>query len=80
VGVVSDYVTYHCSETLEDTFRRSDGDEVGYRIPEHLISRLETLEQDRHDAIAAIKRHIVAQRVPELDLDSEEPTGGEIPW
>lgn len=30
VVVVSDYVTYHGSETLEDTFRRSDGDEFGY--------------------------------------------------
>jgi hypothetical protein len=77
---VTDFVTYHGSETLEDTFRRSDGDEFGYRIPDELISRLETLDRARQGAINAIKRHIEEQGVPEVDLEIEEPTGEECPW
>lgn len=77
---MTDFVTYHGSETLENTFRRSDGDEVGYRIPDELITRLEVLERARQGAINAIKRHIEENRIPETDLDTEEPTGEEYPW
>lgn len=77
---MSDFVTYHGSETLEDTFRRSDGDEFGYQIPAEMITRLEVLEQARRDAIDAIKRHIEEHRIPEVDLETEEPTGEENSW
>lgn len=77
---MTDFVTYHGSETLEDTFRRSDGDETGYQIPDELILRLETLDRARQGAINAIKRHIEEQRVPEVDLETEESTGEENPW
>ncbi len=77
---MTDFVTYHGSETLEDTFRRSDGDEFGYRILSELINRLETLDRERQDAINAIKRHIEERRVPEVDLETEEPTGEDNPW
>jgi len=80
VVVVSDFVTYHGSETLEDTFRRSGGDEFGYRIPDELITRLETLDRERQEAIDAIKRHIEQHQLPETDLEAEEPTGEEYPW
>lgn len=74
------YVSYHGGETLEDTFRRSDGDEFGYQIPDELIARVEAAERVRQAAINAIKRHIEDQQIPEVDLDSEEPTGEEYPW
>jgi hypothetical protein len=74
------FVTYHCSETLEDTFRSSDGDEFGYQIPSELITRLESADRARSAAIAAIKRHIEEQRIPEVDLETEESTGEENPW
>lgn len=77
---MSDYVTYHGSETLEDTFRRSNGDEFGYQVADELITRLETLDRARQDAINAIKRHIEERGVPEIELDTEEPTGEENPW
>ncbi len=77
---MTDFVTYHGSETLEDTFRRSDGDEVGYRVPVELISRLEQFDRARQGAINAIKRHIEDRQVPEVELDTEEPTGEEYPW
>jgi hypothetical protein len=74
------WVSYHAGETLEDTFRRSDGDECGYRIPSGLLDRLEAAERDLESAITAIKRHIEEHRIPEVDLDSEEPTGEDNPW
>ncbi len=77
---MTDFVTYHGSETLEDTFRRSDGDETGYRIPDELIVRLEVLDRQRQAAVDEIKRYVVEQRVPEVDLDSGEPTGEDVPW
>lgn len=77
---MTDYVTYHGSETLEDTFRRSDGDEFGYRIPAELIARLEALDRERQQAVDAIKRHIAEQQVPEVDLETSEPTGEDNPW
>ncbi len=77
---MSDYVTYHGSETLEDTFRRSDGDEFGYRVDGDLIARLERLERERQAAIAAIKRYIEERHVPEVELETNEPTGEENPW
>jgi hypothetical protein len=77
---LSTFVSYHGSETLEDMFRRSDGDEFGYRIPDELITRLETLDRARQGAIDAIKRHIEEQGVPEIDLDTEDPTGEGPPW
>lgn len=77
---MSDFVSYQGSETLEDTFRRSDGDEFGYEIPEELITRLETLDRARQGAIHAIKRYIEEHQVPEVDLETEEPTGEEYPW
>ncbi len=77
---MTDYVTYHGSETLEDTFRRSDGDETGYEIPDELIARLERFERARQGAIDAIKRHILEHRVPEVDLETDEPTRDEYPW
>lgn len=77
---MTDFVTYHGSETLEDTFRRSDRDETGYQIPDELIIRLEALDRARQGAINAIKRHIEEQGVPEVELDTEEPTGDEYPW
>ncbi len=77
---MTDFVTYHGSETLEDTFRRSDGDEFCYRIPDHLIGRLEELDRARQDAINAIKQYIEEQQVPEVDLETEKPTGEELPW
>lgn len=77
---MTDFVTYHCSETLEDTFRRSDGDETGYQVPDELITRLEMLDRARQGAINAIKRHIEENAVPEVDLETEEQTGEENPW
>jgi hypothetical protein len=77
---MTDLVTYHGSETLEDTFRRSADDEFGYRIPTELITRLEAAEREREDAIDAIKRHIEEHHIPEVDLETEEPTGEENPW
>lgn len=74
------FVTYHGSETLEDTFRRSDGDEYGYEISAELLARLEAADRARNDAITAIKRHIEEHRIPEIDLETEEPTGEENPW
>lgn len=77
---MTDFVTYHGSETLEDTFRRSTGDEYGYRIPDDLIARLETLDRARQDAINTIKRYIEHRQIPEVDLETEEPTGEDPPW
>ena len=77
---MSDFVTYHGSETLEDTFRRSDGDEVGYQVPDELITRLEVLDRARQGAINTIKRYIEERQVPEVDLETEEPTGEANPW
>ena len=77
---MTDFVTYHGGESLEDTFRRSDGDEFGYEIPDELIARLETFDRARQGAINAIKRYVEERRVPEVDLETEEPTGEEIPW
>ncbi len=77
---MTDCVTYHGSETLEDTFRRSDGDETGYEIPAELIQRLETFDRARQAAINEIKRYVVEQRVPEVDLETDEPTGEDVPW
>jgi hypothetical protein len=77
---MSDFVTYHGSETLEDTFRRSDGDEVGYAIPWPLIAQLEATTAAYEGTVNAIKLHIEEHQVPEVDLDTEEPTGEEYPW
>ncbi len=77
---MTDFVAYHGSETLEDTFRRSDGDEFGYRIPDELITRLETFDRAREGAVRAIKQYIKERRVPEVDLETEEPTDEEYPW
>jgi len=48
--------------------------------PDEMITRLETLDRARQGAINAIKRHIEERRVPEVDLDTEEPTGEAVPW
>ena len=48
--------------------------------PEELITRLETLDRARQGAINAIKRYIEERQVPEVDLETEEPTGEEHPW
>lgn len=77
---MTDFVTYHGSETLENTFRRSDGDECGFRIPGELIIRLEMADREQEAAVTAIKRYIEDQQVPEMELDTEEPTGEELPW
>lgn len=77
---MTDFVTYHGSETLEDTFRRSDGDETGYEVPVLLIDHLEALDRARQDAVNAIKVWIENHRVLVLDLETEEPTGEENPW
>jgi len=77
---VTDFVTYHDGETLEDTFRRSDGDEFGYQVPVVLIDHLEALDRARQAAVNAIKVWIANHRVLVLDLDTEEPTGEEYPW
>jgi hypothetical protein len=77
---MSDFVTYHGSETLEDTFRRSDGDEFGYQVPDELITRLETFDRARQGAINAIKRYIEERHVPEIDLETDAPTGETTPW
>ena len=77
---MSDYVTYYGGETLEDTFRRSDGDEFGYQIPADLVTGLEALDRARQAAITEIKRYIEEHQVPEVDLDTEEPTGEGTPW
>lgn len=77
---MTDFVTYHGSETLEDTFRRSDGDEFGYAIPWPLIAQLETTKAAYESTVNAIKRHIEDHRVPEVELDTEEPTGEGNPW
>lgn len=77
---MTDFVTYHCSETLEATFRRSDGDETGYQVPDELITGLEALDRARQAAIDEIKRHIAEHQVPEVDLETQEPTGEDNPW
>jgi hypothetical protein len=79
-GGVTAFVTYHGSETLEDTFRRSDGDEFGYQIPTDLLDRLDAAERAHEDAVTAIKRHIEEHHIPEVDLETEEPTGEDNPW
>jgi hypothetical protein len=63
------FVTYHGSETLEDTYRRSDGDELGYEIPVGLIARLEDAKKVCDEAVEAIRRYIESNRVPEIELD-----------
>ncbi|GAA0583189.1 hypothetical protein GCM10010172_80300 [Paractinoplanes ferrugineus] len=77
---MTDYVTYHAGETLEDTFRRSDGDETGYAIPWPLILQLESTKAAYESTVAAIKQHIEDHQVPEVALETEEPTGEEYPW
>lgn len=74
------WASYHGGETLEDTFRRSDGDEFGYWIPAELLDQLEAADRARSVAVTAIKRHIEQHRIPEIDLDTEEPTGEDNPW
>jgi hypothetical protein len=63
---VTDFVTYHGSETLENTFRRSGGDEFGFRIPENLIERLEHADREQqgwqHDGW--LFRHGHSKRTP----------------
>lgn len=49
-------------------------------MPAELITRLEELDQARQGAINAIKRYVEEQRVPEIELETEEPTGEEYPW
>lgn len=63
---MTDFVTYHGSETLENTFRRSGGDEFGFRIPENLIERLELADREQqgwqHDGW--LFRHGHSKRTP----------------
>jgi hypothetical protein len=68
---VTDYVTHHEGETLEDAYRRSDGDEFGYLVPEELIERREAAERALDDANGAIRRYIKDNNVPEVELDDE---------
>lgn len=78
---MTDFVTYHGSETLEDTFRRSgDHDEIGYAVPWPLIAQLEATKAAYESTVTAVKRHIEEHHVPEVELDTEEPTGEEYPW
>lgn len=63
------HVTYHGSETLEDTYRRSDGDEYGYAIPSELIERLEQAKKTCNEAVEAIRRYIEDNGLPEVELE-----------
>jgi hypothetical protein len=60
------YVTHHGD--FDDAYRRSDGDELGYLVPEDLISRREAAERQLSAANEAIRRHICDHNVPEVDL------------
>jgi hypothetical protein len=65
---VTVFVTYHGSETLEDAYRRSDGDEFGYPVPVELIERREAAERDLNAATDAIRRYISVNDVEEVEL------------
>jgi hypothetical protein len=67
-------VSYHGD--FEDAYRRSDGDETGYRIPERLIRAREIAEQHFDAANRAIGDYIRDHQVPEIDLDTEKPIAG----
>lgn len=66
------YVTRHEGETLEDTYRRSDGDEFGYLIPEALIERIEVATAEHQAAVEAIREHITRHGVPEVEIDEDD--------
>jgi hypothetical protein len=65
------YVSHHGD--FEDAYRRSDGDETGWRVPEHLIRARETAERQLDAANQAIGDHIRDHQVPEIDLDTDQP-------
>jgi hypothetical protein len=65
------FVSYHGD--FEAAFRRSDGDETGWRVPEHLIRAREVAERQFDAANQAIGDHIRDHQVPEIDLDTDQP-------
>lgn len=69
---LTEYVTHHEGETLEDTYRRSDGDEFGYQIPAALIEQLEAAEAARAAAVEAVRAYITDNDVPEVDIETGE--------
>jgi hypothetical protein len=67
------FVTHHQGETLEDAYRRSDGDEFGYQIPVELIERMEAAVKAMDEATGAIRLYIAEHDVPEVDIETGEP-------
>lgn len=61
-------VTHHEGETLEDDYRRTDGDEFGYEIPVVLLERLEEARRELDAANDAIRRYIADNDVPEIEV------------
>lgn len=64
------YVAYFGD--FEDAYRRADGNEFGYRVPEHLIRRREAAQRDLDHANQAIRVYIEANGVREVELTELE--------
>ncbi|MFC4066758.1 hypothetical protein [Actinoplanes subglobosus] len=61
------WVAYHGD--FEDAYRRVDGDESGFLVPEQLIEARETAQRILDAANQAIRRYIDDNDVAEVDLD-----------
>jgi hypothetical protein len=70
------HVSYHGD--FENAYRRSDGDETGWRVPERLILAREIAEQHLDAADQAIGDYIRDRQVPETDLDTDQPITGDL--
>lgn len=69
------WVTHHEGETLEDTYRVSDGDEYGYQVPAALAAELEAAQACLDAAVEAIREYIDQHGLVEQELDDEEGEG-----
>lgn len=78
---MSDFVTHHGD--FEDAYRRSNGDEFGYRVPVDLIERREAAEQKLREANDAIRSYIEQNEVPEVELseydEADQDAAGDHP-
>ena len=63
------YVTYFGD--FENAYRRSDGDEFGYQVPEELIRRREAAQRELDAADKAIRDYIEGNLKVEGDLRRE---------
>lgn len=72
MGSTTTWVTHHEGETCEDTYRRTDGDELGYLIPANLIDDVEAAQERLDAAITAIANYITDHDIAEQPIDDSD--------